>query len=110
MSTKQVPRGLEICIDCVSLLANGEVFDSEGNNIATEHAAAIEREWPDTEITLGRMHTEECLRFSDCCEHTDGPEPEPWFSWSPCEACGSTLGGDREYATAWIENLAEGEK
>jgi len=20
---------------------------------------------------------------------------EPWFSWSPCECCGSTLGGDR---------------
>jgi hypothetical protein len=27
--------------------------------------------------------------------------PEPWFSWSACDECGSNLGGDREHATAW---------
>lgn len=23
-------------------------------------------------------------------------EPEPYFSWQPCDCCGSPLGGDRE--------------
>jgi hypothetical protein len=27
-------------------------------------------------------------------------EGESWFSWSPCECCGSHLGGDREYLYA----------
>jgi hypothetical protein len=95
---------LEVCVDCLSLLANGEVFDGDGNDVTKEHAAAMDREWPDTEITLGRMHSDECLRFSDYCEHTDSDRdgPEPWFSWAQCQGCGSTLGGDREYATAWI--------
>ncbi len=26
---------------------------------------------------------------------------EPFFSWSPCDCCGSSLGGDREHATGW---------
>lgn len=26
---------------------------------------------------------------------------EPFFSWSPCECCGSSLGGDRYTVTAW---------
>lgn len=26
----------------------------------------------------------------------DTRQIEPYFSWSPCEICGSTLGGDRE--------------
>ena len=30
----------------------------------------------------------------------DAPEREPWFSWSPCECCGSHLGGNREYLYA----------
>jgi len=25
---------------------------------------------------------------------------EPWFSWSPCECCGCTLGGTRQYLHA----------
>lgn len=25
----------------------------------------------------------------------DSDNPDGWFSWRPCEGCGSTLGGDR---------------
>ena len=32
----------------------------------------------------------DCIRFPSVDLDT-----EPWFSWSPCECCGSTLGGDR---------------
>jgi hypothetical protein len=31
-------------------------------------------------------------------EHGD---VDPWFSWRPCECCGCTLGGNREYMWAW---------
>ena len=31
----------------------------------------------------------------ECDECGDNTESEPWFSWQPCELCGSTLGGDR---------------
>ncbi len=38
------------------------------------------------------------------CEDT----AEGWFSWSSCEGCGSGLGGDRHYATAWrVEDPGE---
>jgi hypothetical protein len=30
---------------------------------------------------------------------SDGNQ-DPWFSWHPCECCGSHLGGDREYLYA----------
>lgn len=26
----------------------------------------------------------------------DDPDAEPWFSWRPCECCGTHLGGNRE--------------
>lgn len=67
---------LEICVDCLFYLANGEVTDGEGNDITAAHGAAIASVWGDA-------------------------ERDPWFSWSSCDGCGSTLGGDREYATAW---------
>lgn len=30
-------------------------------------------------------------------DQPDDYEGEPWFSWRPCQCCGSDLGGDREY-------------
>lgn len=27
----------------------------------------------------------------------DNQDSEPWFSWKPCQMCGCTLGGMREY-------------
>jgi hypothetical protein len=39
-----------------------------------------------------------------CDEHMtpedEGGDVDPWFSWSPCECCGSHLGGNREYLFA----------
>lgn len=40
----------------------------------------------------------------DCdIEEWDDDGPEPFFSWSACETCGSTLGGDRHPAHALID-------
>ncbi len=73
---------LEVCTDCVCLIANGEATDSDGNDIAPALAAATVERWGRTCIVLG-------------------DDDEAHFSWRPCEACGGTLGGDR--LTAYAE-------
>ena len=82
MSTDSVP--LSICTDCLMLLANGEVFDAEGNDLAEAHSVAMTRLWPTEHITLGG----EVLGFS----------------MDDCDGCGSRLGGDRYTATAWVDS------
>lgn len=82
---------LRICVDCLMLLANGDVIDGDGNDITTEHGAKMDEQWPDTEITLG-------CADPDC----DDDGEECGFSWQPCDGCDSRLGGDRYHATAWI--------
>jgi hypothetical protein len=76
------PGGIGICTDCLYLLANGE---------GTEDVAeALAKRWPVGTITLGSIDEEE-------------DDSEGWFSWQPCDGCGSTLGGDRYPATGWTE-------
>lgn len=60
-------------------------------------------EWPPDEfhITLGHLHDECDDQWCDHDNEDTAGEPEPWFSKSECEGCGSPLDGDREYATAW---------
>lgn len=94
--TRENTSDLEICADCLFYLANGEVTDAEGNDITAEHAAKMAARWgTEFAITPGSL---ECAR----CSPEDGASCEPWFSWRRCDGCGSTLGGDREHATAWL--------
>lgn len=79
---------ISVCVDCVMLLANGELTDPDGVDVASEHDAKIAAQWGDADITLGG--------FSDETEDADG-----WFSWSPCQGCGSQLGGSRFSAVVW---------
>jgi hypothetical protein len=68
---------LEFCVDCVQAIANGE-----GTDAHTEAMVAIWGAGPNGVIGLV----------------LDLPIDEdfaPWFSWSRCDGCGSTLGGDR---------------
>ena len=38
-------------------------------------------------------------QMASICEHCqDDIQLEPYFSWSSCECCGSSLGGDRYHA------------
>jgi hypothetical protein len=87
---------LAVCADCVSYLANGEVEDGMGHFITAEHAARMHAVWgEDFDISLGALGKQD--------EEDEDGFIEPWFSWQPCDGCGSALGGDREYATAWTE-------
>ena len=70
---------IRLCVDCVWVDANG--FDAE----------EIGYEWPGFD---DRWHG---WGFSPQTERNgdDNEIKEPHFSWSPCDGCGSSLGGDR---------------
>jgi hypothetical protein len=84
-----VPTDIEVCTDCILLIANGETTDGDGI-AADKHAKRMEAVWGiPVDITLGGRD--------------DIEDDDPHFSWKPCEGCGSPLGGDRYAATAWTE-------
>lgn len=87
------------CEDCLFMLANGEVEDWTEEQTAEWHQTVQER-LGDVNVGLGGEHAEGCpnvdqdtgewLGMSDCdCEQDE-------FSWSPCDVCGSGLGGSRD--------------
>lgn len=87
---------IQICTDCAQVIANGTDgwgLDSEGRELGELHALNMS----DSDITLGAS-TDDCRQCGD--SETYG-ECGSWFSWSRCECCGSTLGGDRMHATTW---------
>lgn len=80
-------HALEVCSDCIFLLANGEVTDSNGDDTTAAHAAKMAAVWGE--------------RFDIVPSGEE--EEEASFSWQSCDGCGSTLGGDRFAATAFVE-------
>ena len=71
---------IEICVDCLMVLANGEAYDDKGEDITESVVAHIEDMWDGARLLLGGS--------------------DQGFSWRDCEACGSRLGGDRFSAYA----------
>lgn len=75
---------LEFCTDCVFMIANGEGTDA--------HMEAMVSIWGEgIRGVLGlalSSHCKECIDEDEPCEG--------WFSWSRCDGCGSSLGGDRQ--------------
>jgi len=69
---------IEICTDCLSLLANGEVFDGDGEDIADEHFAKMVAVWGESAASFPTLGGE-----------------DQGFSWQWCDGCDSRLGGDR---------------
>lgn len=69
---------ISVCVDCCLLFETGEVHDADGNDITADVAGGVMSNWGEAS---GRI-----VMSSD---------DEPGFSWSKCEGCGSTLGGDR---------------
>jgi hypothetical protein len=62
-------------------------------------------------LSGGYIHCPECedeeqeLEDGSCPIH--GQMQEPWFSWRPCECCGTRLGGNREHATGYNPTTKE---
>ena len=80
-------RPVSACEDCMILLANGEVPEDR-----PDLSDIISLRWQGYGLVPG------CP--PDCCQRTeDGDSPEPWFSWSACEICGSGLAGNSQHVT-----------
>ena len=94
------------CVDCLFMLANGEVEDWTEDQTREWHQSVQKRlgAW---NVDLGGEHVEECpnvaedgswIGDSDCdCEREE-------FSWSRCDVCGSGLGGSRDAVHFWTED------
>ena len=78
---------LWVCTDCAMMIANGELgrgdWDAEVAHCQrmNEELAGWMQEHPYAQMVL-----------------SGGEGDDPRFSWSRCDGCGSTLGGDRERA------------
>jgi hypothetical protein len=82
MSTKTEQHEIQVCVDCLFMLANGEIGDTASAEQNAAHIARMAGHWGNGwELFLGS-------------------DDEGSFSWSSCEGCGSTLGGDRQTAYA----------
>ncbi len=101
------PHRLEICGDCLQILANGSLGGHAEPRTTEEVVADMAYIWGGNlgQITLGRLQDED-----ETTEHFeeylsgwgDDSDDSAGFSMSSCEGCGSGLGGDRYYATAWL--------
>lgn len=103
---RNVPTLLWVCVDCIVLEANGEM-PTDPTPGEPEPLSDIPA---DCDLTVGMMaseHDEDCpvreqlesnsAVDTECeCEHRS-------FSWSQCDGCGSSLGGERFALTMWTE-------
>ena len=74
-------------------------------------AAFMEREGL-ANLTTGHLRCPECNVEWDeeKCPKCGGDREtfdEPFFSWQPCQCCGSSLGGNREHATGYNPTTKE---
>lgn len=79
---------LAVCVDCIQFIANGD-SDTTPDDLAD----LIDAQWPSSDgWILGSGND-------------DDADVDDWegygFSWTPCESCGSNLGGDRDAAHAF---------
>lgn len=91
---------LDACIDCIAFVANGDIPEDKENLVSEirEHLGE-----PDLRYLVNADGTDEHGEFYRDSHGRritmDHPEyeayREDWFSWSRCECCGSTLGGNR---------------
>ena len=73
---------IELCVDCGMFLANGTIpYGDE-----SEWAGIAER-WDGWHLAVGNCPEEDC----ECVG----------FTMSPCDGCGSRLGGSRYHGAAW---------
>ena len=90
--TKTPIYTIEVCYDCLAIHANGETGSDEPTDCVPWGL------FPDEEVSMGGGYcycTESEREAGECeCDQTN-------FSWSPCEGCGSYLGGYRHTFTVW---------
>lgn len=87
---------INVCVVCVHLHANGEYNDGEDTaercleGYVREGWADSKWEWTNVLCNSTDEYTGECE-----CDTSQECDYEGSFSWSPCQGCGDTDGGDR---------------
>lgn len=89
-----------VCVDCMLVHANGECGEEPDcepwnrleNGFTVTMGLSAEEHADTCEVKLTGEHDHEC----DCETRN--------FSWSSCEGCGSSLGGERHAFALWQEN------
>lgn len=82
MKLELIDDEFEICVDCMMFDAGYDEHET-GQPYSTEHPPW--NNYPGREYTWAQNYSDE----------NDDAEPIYSFSWSPCDACGSPLAGDR---------------
>lgn len=84
---------IKVCVVCVHLTANGEYDD--GTDAAEKCSEGQVKIWGDraSQFCLAGCD-DDCRNASEFDDH-ECESFEQGFSWSDCEGCGDTDGGDR---------------
>lgn len=96
-----------LCQCCMIAAVNGEpcqcCYGVEEHQGCDEHPAGLLGKLEGEHITPGILFEQ---HDQACPVHQHGGEcygcETRTFSWSPCDGCGSTLGGERHAFTGWI--------
>ena len=93
------------CTDCLMELANGESPVDLSEEELAERQAGIQARNAGYNLTLGMLREEHsCVDDAGQTEADRGGECDcevNTFSWSPCDVCGSNLGGERHAVSFW---------
>jgi hypothetical protein len=101
----RITEGCEVTLGMLAqyhgCAANCTVTDVAGAEYEYDADDADDARWqhgcgPATEVASVTFHE---LQIADDCECED-----LGFSWSACATCGSTLGGNRDAVTFWVED------
>ena len=85
----QVIAEISVCVDCLIMIANGDVSGIDNEDRIAEVIAGMDR------LTTDGAHL------------VAGDSDDGNFRWTPCECCGSELGGDRHAAVLLSDRQAE---
>jgi hypothetical protein len=96
------------------LLANGETPPEMSEADTAAWLAEIESRDGGHVVTIGRMfggagceHTSDAWHSDQAVAEEHSEECERLsFSWSACDVCGSSLGGERAAVTFWLGEMA----
>ena len=92
----RVGHAIWVCVDCMF----AEAYDESPENPDREPWALWENN--PTEIAMGLLYEDhECDDPENCWEKNDAACERISFTWSACEGCGSSLGGERHAFTWW---------
>jgi hypothetical protein len=91
-----------VCQDCMLHHANGECGDCHTDEGHDREPWALESNRSKATMGMFKEHHECDTRWSDWRERGCDCETRN-FSWSSCDGCGSTLGGERHAFTLWLD-------